>query len=233
MRGLGCYGETATSRMLRPNRLRQNTHPGLSCASYLYDPRPVQCCLHELSQKGTSAPELCSAASNLPVMRFPRRGGDAPQQPLRRGSFAPSSCSMLTRYIRARSVWRVKPSGGVPCNNKSSAAYKYFYKTCILIRPFIPQQRMQPRCCAPHRALWAAPTGWDTEYDGDMRWGCWRAGWGAAKNGRRAVQTERRETRTMASVLRVTARAARCYKGSTRTGAARAPSSLHHRSVSL
>ena len=31
------------------------------------------------------------------------------------------------------------------------------------------------RCCAPHRALWAAPTGWDTECDGFMRWGCWRA----------------------------------------------------------
>jgi hypothetical protein len=63
---------------LKPD-MRRNTHPGLSCASYtctyLYDPRPGQCCLHELSQKGTSAPELCSAASSQPVMRFPRRGG--------------------------------------------------------------------------------------------------------------------------------------------------------------
>ena len=46
---------------------KTRTLAGLSCASYLYDPRPVQCCLHELSQKGTSAPELCSAASNLPA----------------------------------------------------------------------------------------------------------------------------------------------------------------------
>jgi hypothetical protein len=35
------------------------------------------------------------------------------------------------------------------------------------------------RAAAPPRVLWAAATGWDTECDGCMRWGCWRAGWGA------------------------------------------------------
>jgi hypothetical protein len=37
--------------------------------------------------------------------------------------------------------------------------------------------RMEPRLTC--RALWAAPSGWNTSYDGCMRWGCWRAGWGA------------------------------------------------------
>jgi hypothetical protein len=32
---------------------------------------------------------------------------------------------------------------------------------------------------APHRPLWAAPTGWYAEHDGCMRWGSWRASWGA------------------------------------------------------
>jgi hypothetical protein len=55
----------------------------------------------KLSRKGASAPVLCSSASNLPVMRFPvgelLRSEDAPQR-LCMGTFAPNSCSMLTRY---------------------------------------------------------------------------------------------------------------------------------------
>jgi hypothetical protein len=54
VRRLGCCGETAASRMLHPNRvnrLRRNTHAGLSFASYsyLYDPR---------SRYGELMPEL-------------------------------------------------------------------------------------------------------------------------------------------------------------------------------
>jgi hypothetical protein len=54
--------------MLHPNRLLRNTHAGLGFVSY--DPCNGQC-LPKVSRKGTIAPELCSAASNLPVMRFP------------------------------------------------------------------------------------------------------------------------------------------------------------------
>jgi hypothetical protein len=52
-----------------PHRLRRNTHAGLGFVSY--DPRSHPR-TPELSRKGPSAPELCSAASNLPVMRFLR-----------------------------------------------------------------------------------------------------------------------------------------------------------------
>jgi hypothetical protein len=48
--------------------------------------------------------------------------------------------------------------------------------------------------------------------------GCWRAGWGACNIETGDVPpapTERRETRTVASVLRVTVRAARCFSFST------------------
>jgi hypothetical protein len=38
---LGWYGEQAASRMLHPNRLRRNTHPGLSSASYRPTPGAV------------------------------------------------------------------------------------------------------------------------------------------------------------------------------------------------
>jgi hypothetical protein len=45
VRGLGCYGETAASRMLHPNRLRRNTHADRDHAdlSFVsYDPRSGQ-----------------------------------------------------------------------------------------------------------------------------------------------------------------------------------------------
>jgi hypothetical protein len=39
VRGLGCYGETAASRMLHPNRLRRNTH---ACRARFCELRPTQ-----------------------------------------------------------------------------------------------------------------------------------------------------------------------------------------------
>jgi hypothetical protein len=105
VRRLGWYGETAASRMLLPNRLRRNTHACLDFVSY--DPRSGQS-PPKVSREGTSAPELCSAASILPVMRFPV--GELPGAPQRlcMGTFAPSLCSMPHAWGRyTRTIWSV------------------------------------------------------------------------------------------------------------------------------
>jgi hypothetical protein len=97
---LGWYGETAASRMLHPNRLRRNSHPGISFASY--DPRSE--CLN-CHGRGP-VPLSCSAARNLLVVRFALGScRDAPQR-LRIGSFAPTSCSMRTR-VSENIIWSV------------------------------------------------------------------------------------------------------------------------------
>jgi hypothetical protein len=88
MRRVGCYGEIA-AWWNAPAQPRGCMKAWPECCEL----RPIQRAVTaELSRKGPGASELRSAASNLPMMRFPPTAA----QRLSMGSFAPSSCSMCS-----------------------------------------------------------------------------------------------------------------------------------------
>jgi hypothetical protein len=127
VRRLGWYGETAASRMLHSNRLRRNTHPGLNCASYTHAAVSVFLNCH---RRGPVPLELRSAASNLPVMRFPRRrvDADAPQR-FRWDRLHPAlaACSHDLSERIICSAWWCPAAGGVRPNNSTFLNTGYLY----------------------------------------------------------------------------------------------------------